>query len=168
MSEDLNTGPGGILADPSSIFIINVEPKEYIRLSFVFHALWENMVWLCSAETGEILAVKGNYSRDNTVLVSEINNTDGRIRYGVVAYHKHTSPDDPDAGDREWIQSRMSHMGHFSEKTPPERDVLGFNDNDTGIPPDNVRVTVTYVGGIVVRPAIFRGLSYVRYFKKGG
>jgi hypothetical protein len=119
---------------------------RFLRLNFVFNALWENMVWICSAQTGERLVVKGNYNRDREEWVSEINNTDLEYGFGIVAYHKHISPDASDAGDYPWIQSRMTFMGHFTNG--PEIDVIGFNDNDTGYPPDNVRITITYVGGL--------------------
>ena len=104
MSEDLDNGPGGIVANRDWQFIRQVPGQHAIRLSFTFNAAWENMIWICNGNTRERLDTRGNYFRSREDFVTDI----GRMELiGLVAYHKTVSPDAGDAGDHPWIQSPM-------------------------------------------------------------
>lgn len=150
MSESLWNGPSQIRPDPGGVWFIKQQPNHGLRLNFTFHALWENMVYVCNAATGDILATKGNYFRDQSDMLPDFNNTEGEIWFAVVGYHKHVSPDAGDAGEYPWHQSRLTYMGYNQINDKSAYELIGFNDNDTGYPPDNVRITVNHFGGLVV------------------
>jgi len=124
-------------------------------MNFVFNALWENMVWICDANTSQRRVVKGNYHREQSEFFAPENNSGGDIWLGIVAYHKHISPDASDAGSYPWIQSRMGILANNIIVNPNSSyDIIGFNDNDIpNYPADNVRITINHIGPIIVPPS---------------
>jgi len=138
-AEDCWNGPSGINSQPQWVAHITVPKGRYVEMQFTFNAAWENMVFVCTEQTGERIAVKGNYFRDREKFVSPIDR-DRDIKYLVVAFHKDTSPDDHNAPNHPWRQSPM--------KITFLRDGLqriGFNDGG-GPNFDNALVTVHRVG----------------------
>ncbi|AWK89908.1 hypothetical protein [Azospirillum thermophilum] len=120
MAEDFDNGPSGIIASPAWQFIRPVPPGKFLRLSFQFNAAWENMIWICNANTRELLQNRGNYFRSRDDFVTDI----GRISaVGLVAYHKLISPEASDAGDYPWRQSPMAVIRDDGVVA-----VVGFND----------------------------------------
>jgi hypothetical protein len=138
-AEDCLNGPSGINSNLQWVAHVTVPKGRYVELQFNFNAAWENMIFVCTEQTGERIAVKGNYSRDREKFVSPIDR-DRDIRYTIVGFHKKTSPDDSNAGHYPWRQSAMRIL---TQQSSLER--IGFND-EGGPGFDNAVVTIHKVG----------------------
>jgi hypothetical protein len=139
LAEDCLNGPSGINSNVQWIAHVTVPKGRYVELQFNFNAAWENMVFVCTAQTGERIAVKGNYFRDREKFVSPIDR-DRDIRYTIAAFHKKTSPDDHNAPNYPWRQSAMRVL---LRQRSLER--IGFND-EGGPGFENAVVTIHKVG----------------------
>jgi len=148
MAEDFDNGPSGIVAKPDWRYIAPIPQGTFLRLSFQFNALWENMIWICNANTHEKLADRGNYSRSRDQFVTDENTQfSPNFAIGLVAYHKLVSPD-VGAG-YPWRQSPMAILQDDGKTT-----VIGFNDE--GGPGFNQAIcAITRVGGVTPPPGPF-------------
>jgi hypothetical protein len=72
------------------------------------------MVFVCTEQTGERIAVEGNYFRDPEKFVSPIDR-DRDIKYVIAAFHKKTSPDENNAPNFSWRQSAMRNLLHSGD-----------------------------------------------------
>jgi hypothetical protein len=84
MSEDFDHGPNGIIAYPGWRYVRHCPPDAFLKLSFSFDALWSNMIWVCNANTREVL-VSRFASNQNEDFVTDIHSLSD---IGLVAYHK--------------------------------------------------------------------------------
>jgi hypothetical protein len=108
MAETLDFGPDGNTANPQWVYWISCPPRHFISLNFQFHALWSNMIWICSGVTHEKLEVRNNNGNEGE-FVSGINATNNvTFPLAIVAYHKLVSwtVDHPERFP--WRQSPMA------------------------------------------------------------
>jgi hypothetical protein len=143
-AEDCFNGPSNIRTDRANLVFLTVPKGHSLRIQFTFNGDWENMVFLCTSQTSERIAVKGNYphetGRDSQDFITPVDR-DRDIQFVIAGFHKKTSPTDSHAADYAWRQSKMTRLPNQARNV----EVYGFNDEGGNLP-DNARVTVTKVG----------------------
>jgi hypothetical protein len=146
MAEDLDIGPGGIVANSDWKYFASCPSGYFLYCNFTFNALWSNMIWICNGVTHEKLDDRNNNGKDG-IYVTDVN-TLGTTTFPLafVAYHKLVSwgVDHPERFP--WRQSPMAVLeartqegvdGHIYAR-------LGFND-EGGRDWDNAVCIVTRV-----------------------
>lgn len=145
--EDCFHGP--VPVNPAYRAQINIPKGHAARLTFTYNALWQNMIFVCDALTGERLAVRGNSrNAEHEDWLSPIDNTRS-LTYYVVAFHKTASEDSSDIGSRAWYNSSMKLAPReiVQGTSGAYVDGVGFNDGG-GDGWDNAVVTAYIVGAI--------------------
>lgn len=136
MSEQLFSGPDGIVPRRDWIYTFPVPLGQRVVFRFTWNAGWENEIWVCSVETGNILVKRGNYL-NSTDFVTESDQGENSI-FGVVGYHKRRKP-----GSGHWFQSPMK----LHQNNPVDRSIIvGFWDEfgeEQNANYDNAVVTAT-------------------------
>lgn len=151
-AESCFNGPARV--DSANRAQFGVPKGQSIRLEFAFNALWENVIFVCDAITGETLLERGNGTRSQEDWNTPIDNTRS-LAYYIVAFHKKVRQNYAGAHRKPWFQSPMVVKGERSDApgaTGSFVQTFGFTDGGAAGQGSNAMVTAYFGGAIDGRP----------------
>lgn len=149
--EDCSNGP--VRVDPAQRVQFTVPPGQAVRLTFTVRALWENMIFVCDALTGQQILVRGNGTRSRDDWISPIDNTRS-LAYSIVAFHKTVSQGYKKAGSKPWFLSPLVENQGLDIPGDGKAHVqyYGFSDGGGDKPGTNALITAYTIGTVGEKP----------------
>ena len=148
-SQPITTGPGPSSPTtnfgPAFAYEFDVPQHGFAELTFSFHALWVNYIYIYDVGTKFVLQERTNSNTGNAQMFNTgVNNTGKTLRYGVVSYHKlNISSGNERPGDI-FYQSQLRRKNVNHPKNQETIIDLGFNDGG-GDADNNAEVQVVMV-----------------------